>query len=283
MSRRSLSRSAVTTVGLLALLSTSVWAQATGLAGVVKDNTGGVLPGVTVEAASPALIEKVRTVTTDEQGQYKVIDLRPGAYKITFSLTGFATVVRQGIDLPAGFTATVNADLRIGGVEETITVSGSSPTVDVQSVRAQTVLSNSVLDSLPSQRSPQSFVPYIPGVVGGLGDIGRDTASVAIHGGRAGEANVAIDGANDHTFEGTGGGAGFTYYINQGSVQEVTVTTGGQSAEQAVSGITTNLVPKEGGNSLSGNFVVAYSDENVQSSNLTDALRSRGLTATNRL
>jgi Carboxypeptidase regulatory-like domain len=268
---------------LLALLSTSVWAQATGLAGVVKDNTGGVMPGVTVEASSPALIEKVRTVTTDEQGQYKIIDLRPGAYKVTFGLPGFATVVREGIDLPAGFTATVNAELKVGGVEETITVSGQSPTVDVQSVRSQTVLSNSVLDSLPSQRSPQSFVPYIPGVVGGLGDIGRDTALVAIHGGRAGEANVAIDGANDHTFEASGGGGGFTYYINQGSVQEVTVTTGAQSAEQAVSGITTNLVPKEGGNSLSGQLVLAYSDENVQSSNLTDALRSRGLTATNRL
>ena len=283
MCLRVLLKSAMTAVASLALLPAVALAQATGLAGVVKDATGGVLPGVTVEAASSALIEKVRAVTTDEQGQYKVIDLRPGQYAITFTLTGFATVVREGIDLPAGFTATVNAELRVGAVAETITVSGSSPTVDVQSVRAQTVLSNSVLDSLPSQRSPQSFVPYIPGVVGGLGDIGRDTASVAIHGGRAGEANVAIDGANDHTFEGTGGGAGFTYYINQGSVQEVTVTTGGQSAEQAVSGITTNLVPKEGGNSLSGNLVVAYSDERVQARNLTDALRDRGLTATNRL
>src|SRR6267143_5702824 len=280
---RVLLKSAMTALASLALLPTLALAQATGLAGVVKDATGGVLPGVTVEAASPALIEKVRTVTTDEQGQYKVIDLRPGRYVITFTLTGFATVVREGIDLPAGFTATVNAELRVGAVAETITVSGSSPTVDVQSVRAQTVLSNSVLDSLPSQRSPQSFVPYIPGVTGGLGDIGRDTASVAIHGGRAGEANVAIDGANDHTFEGTGGGGGFTYYINQGSVQEVTVTTGGQSAEQAVSGITTNLVPKEGGNSLSGNFVVAYSDQRVQARNLTNALLDRGLTATNRL
>src|SRR5881628_3818390 len=246
MCLRVLLKSAVTAVASLALLPTLALAQATGLAGVVKDATGGVLPGVTVEAASPALIEKVRTATTDEQGQYKVIDLRPGRYVITFTLTGFATV---------------NAELRVGAVEETITVSGSTPTVDVQSVRAQTVLSNSVLDSLPSQRSPQSFVPYIPGVVGGLGDIGRDTASVAIHGGRAGEANVAIDGANDHTFEGTGGGAGFTYYINQGSVQDVTISTGGHSAEQAVAGITTNLIPKEGVNSFSGNLVVAYSDE----------------------
>jgi hypothetical protein len=281
--RSRLSKSALSAAALLAFLPSIALAQATGLAGVVKDNTGGVLPGVTVEAASPALIERVRTVTTDEQGQYKIIDLRPGGYKITFTLPGFASVVREGIDLPAGFTATVNAELRVGGVEETITVSGQSPTVDVQNVRSQTVLSNSVLDNLPSQRSPQSFVPYIPGVVGGLGDIGRDTALLAIHGGRTGEANVAIDGANDHTFEASGGGAGFTYYINQGSVQEVTVTTGAQSAEQALSGITTNLVPKEGGNAFSGELVLAYSDENVQATNLTSALQARGLTATNRL
>jgi hypothetical protein len=268
---------------LTVLGSVAVSAQDTGINGVVKDTTGAVLPGVTVEAASPALIEKVRSVTTDAQGQYKVIDLRPGAYIITFSLPGFSTVKREGIDLPAGFIATVNAEMRVGGVEETITVSGQSPTVDVASVRRQTVLSNDTLSSLPSQRSPQSFVPYLPGVVGGLGDIGRDTASLSIHGGRAGEANVAIDGANDHTFEGSGGGGGFTYYINQGSVQEVTVTTGGQSAEQAVSGITTNLIPKEGGNTFSSNIVLAYADENLQASNLSDKLRSQGLTATNRL
>ena len=216
-------------------------AQATGLAGVVKDNTGGVLPGVSVEAASPALIERVRTVTTDEQGSTRSSISGPALYKITFTLPGFASVVREGIDLPAGFTATVNAELRVGGVEETITVSGQSPTVDVQNVRR----ADGALEQCARQSSQptisQSFVPYIPGVVGGLGDIGRDTALLAIHGGRTGEANVAIDGANDHTFEASGGGAGFTYYINQGSVQEVTVTTGAQSAEQAVSGITTNL------------------------------------------
>jgi carboxypeptidase family protein len=267
----------------LALLPATLAAQATsGLAGVVRDATGGVLPGVTVEAASPVLIEKVRTVTTDEQGQYKIIDLRPGVYTVTFTLAGFNAVKREGIDLPAAFTATVNAELRVGTVQETITVSGQAPAVDVQSVRQQTVLSNDVLNSLPSQRSPQSYVPYIPGVVGGLGDIGRDTASVAIHGGRAGEANVAIDGVADHTFEGAGGGA-FTYYINQGSVQEVAVSTGGQSAENGVAGITTNLVPKDGGNTFSSDLVLAYSGEAVQSSNLTSALQAAGLTATNHL
>ncbi|HEX7793752.1 MAG TPA: carboxypeptidase regulatory-like domain-containing protein [Vicinamibacterales bacterium] len=267
----------------LAILPPAAFAQDTGLAGVARDATGLVLPGVTVEASSPALIEKVRTVTTDDQGQYRIIDLRPGTYTVTFSLPGFVTVKREDVVLPAGFVATINGDLRVGGVEETITVSGQSPTVDVTTVRRQTVLSNDTLSSLPSQRSPQSFVPYLPGVVGGLGDIGRDTATLSIHGGRGAEANVAVDGANDHTFEGSGGGAGFTYYINQGSVQEVTVTTGAQSAEQAVSGITTNLIPKEGGNTFSGNFVAAYTDDHLQANNLTDKLQAQGLTAVNRL
>jgi len=268
---------------LMPLLAGAARAQDTGFAGVVKDGTGAVLPGVSVEAASPVLIEKSRTVATNEQGEYRIIDLRPGAYVLTFSLAGFTTVKRDGIDLPAGFTATVNVDLNIGDLEETVIVSGQSSTVDVTTVRQQTVLSNDTLNGLPSQRSPQSFVPYLPGVVGGLGDIGRDTASLAIHGGRAGEANVAIDGANDHTFEGSGGGAGFTYYINQGSVQEVTVTTGANTAEQMVSGIVTNLIPKEGGNRFTSNVVLAYSGENLQSDNLSDELRSQGLTAVNRL
>jgi hypothetical protein len=105
-------------VGLVCA-STSVFAQATGIAGVVKDTSGAVLPGVTVEAASDALIERVRTVTTDSQGQYKILDLRPGTYTVTFTLTGFSAVKREGIELPAQFTATVNADLRVGSLEET--------------------------------------------------------------------------------------------------------------------------------------------------------------------
>src|SRR5713226_2030488 len=128
-------KSAMAAVASLALLPAIALAQATGLAGVVRDATGGVLPGVTVEAASPVLIEKVRTVTTDEQGQYKIIDLRPGVYTVTFTLAGFNAVKREGIDLPASFTATVNAELRVGTVQETITVSGQAPAVDVQSVR----------------------------------------------------------------------------------------------------------------------------------------------------
>src|SRR5204863_9345542 len=99
-------------------------AQITGIAGVVRDTSGGVLPGVTVEASSPALIEKVRTAVTDDQGLYRIVDLRPGNYVVTFTLTGFAAVRREGLELPASFTATVNAELSVGAVEEKVTVSG---------------------------------------------------------------------------------------------------------------------------------------------------------------
>src|SRR5262245_57069013 len=96
------------------------------IAGLVTDSSGGVLPGVTVEAASPALIERVRTVLTDDQVRYTVVDLRPGVYSVTFTMSGFSRVVRNGVELPASFTATVNAELSLGTVEETLTVSGQS-------------------------------------------------------------------------------------------------------------------------------------------------------------
>src|SRR5262245_1467185 len=137
------------------LFPSGAWAQSAAsgsIAGGVKDTTGAVLPGVTVEAASPALIEKTRTVVTDDQGQYKIVDLRPGTYTVTFSLAGFNTVRREGLELPTGFTATANAELRVGAIEETVTVSGASPVVDTHSVRQQNVLAREVLDAVPSGR-----------------------------------------------------------------------------------------------------------------------------------
>src|SRR6478672_2412537 len=124
--------------------------QASGIAGVVKDASGAVLPGVTVEAASPALIEKVRSVVTDGEGRFNIVDLRPGSYVVTFTLTGFNTFKRDGIELPSGFTATVNADLQVGAVAETITVTGESPLVDTRNARKQTVVSADLLNMLPS-------------------------------------------------------------------------------------------------------------------------------------
>ena len=141
-------------VALFALLPSAAHAQAS-ITGVVKDTSGAVLPGVTVEASSPALIERVRTSVTDESGRYRIVDLRPGTYTVNFTLTGFQSVRREGVELPGSFTATVDADLKVGSIEETITVTGDSPIVDVQSIRRQTVLDNDIISSIPAAMSSE--------------------------------------------------------------------------------------------------------------------------------
>src|SRR5687767_9153305 len=143
--------------------------QTSGISGIVRDTSGAVLPGVTVEAASPALIEKVRTVVTDTEGRYNIADMRPGAYTVTFTLPGFSTFRREGIALTAGFTATVNVDMQVGSLEETITVTGASPLVDTQNVRQQTIVSNELIQALPSgAKGLLGVARLIPGMSGGV-------------------------------------------------------------------------------------------------------------------
>ena len=154
-------------VCLLSLLAIvvphAVFAQAS-IAGVVKDTSGAVLPGVTVEAASPALIEKTRSAVTDGTGQYRIENLRPGTYSVTFTLTGFSATKREGLELTGSFTATVNADMRVGAVAETVTVTGETPVVDVQNAQRQTVLSKDIL-TIPEDDIPSAKVTYT--IVGG--------------------------------------------------------------------------------------------------------------------
>ena len=154
--------------------------QASGIAGIVRDSSGLALPGVTVEAASPVLIEKVRTVQTDGEGRYTIVDLRPGSYVVTFTLAGFTTVKREGIELGSGFTATVNVTLRVGALAETITVTGASPVVDTQSSRRQETLTTRELEALPSGSIGLQTLAYVtPGFAATQADVGgtRDTWS----------------------------------------------------------------------------------------------------------
>src|SRR5262249_36838437 len=139
-------RTAVIATGCLLAASGAAWAQSA-ISGTVKDASGAVLPGVTVTATSPALIEKSKTTVSDPSGQYRIVDLRPGTYEVNFELTGFQTVKREGVELPANFTATVNADMKVGAVQETITVTGASPLVDVQTTAKSEVLSRDLLDA----------------------------------------------------------------------------------------------------------------------------------------
>src|SRR5882672_8202323 len=170
-----------------ALMPTIALAQAV-IAGSVKDSSGAVLPGVNVEAASPELIERIRTAVTDGAGQYRIEDLRPGAYTVTFSLPGFTTLKREGIELTGTFTATINVELKVGVVAETVTVTGESPVVNIQSARREMTLNNDVLKAIPTVRSYNATVSVVPGVTTNLNDVVTATATTQfpIHGGRAG-------------------------------------------------------------------------------------------------
>jgi Carboxypeptidase regulatory-like domain len=152
-------------VGCLLILPGPAWAQVASatIAGVVKDASGAVMPGVTVEASSPALIEKVRNVVTDEQGQYKIVNLVPGSYTVSFTLPGFSTFKREGLELATSFTATVNAEMKVGALEETITVSGQAPVVDTQNVQQQTTIARGTLDAIPTTKRLGQYATIIPG------------------------------------------------------------------------------------------------------------------------
>ena len=278
MVRRCVVGVSLTLVICMLLLPRAASAQATtasGLTGVARDASGGVLPGVTVEAASPALIEKVKVAVTDADGRYNIIDLRTGTYSVTFSLPGFSVFRRDGIVLTAGFTGTVNAEMTVGSVEETITVTGESPLVDTQTSRSQVVVSSDLLNVLPSSvKNLNNLVTLTPGYAGNEGfDItGGYTGQVgATYHGKAG-TKVNFDGMSIQHASGNQG-----YNQNQEVVQETVLSTSGITAETNADGVQINLVPKEGGNIFSGSANALYSGEGLQSNNLTDDLRARGL------
>src|SRR5204863_2457085 len=176
MIRTRMVRASLLALASLVLIPTVARAQV-GIAGQVKDASGAVLPGVTVEAASPALIERVRSAVTDGSGQYKIIQLRPGTYSVTFTLPGFSVVKRDNVELTSDFTATINAEMKVGAVEETITVSAESPVVDTQSITTRTVMTRDVLDAIPTGRNIQAVGIMIPGTGlqgGGGNTIARD-------------------------------------------------------------------------------------------------------------
>src|SRR5437588_10007977 len=288
MSRRLTAVLALTAIGVL-VGAGSARAQTGSIAGLVKDTSGAVLPGVTVEAASPVLIEKVRTVTTDGQGQFKIIDLRPGTYTVGFVLAGFNTIKREGIILTADFTATVNVDMRVGSVEETVTVTGESPLIDTQSVTQRKSITHDLIDALPTGRSFQNIRVLVPGVVIALGsqDVGGTGGdryqTLSVHGSRSDQMPLVMNGMPFNNMNNTGGGYNTTLVVNTGTVQEMTVTTSGLAAEARSSGVLTNIVPKEGGNTFRGHFFGNFTNHGMQANNLTQDLIDRGLKAVNRV
>src|SRR6187397_946534 len=226
------------------VLPSVVFAQA-GLAGNVKDSSGAVLPGVTVEAASPALIEKTRSVVTDGGGNYKIENVRPGTYSVTFTLPGFNTVKRDGIELTGSFVATINADLKVGAIEETITVTGETPIVDIQSTARQQVLNKEVIEAIPTGRSYSALGVLLPGVNSNATDVGGQNgggmSTLTAHGSTGGDQRVLQNGLNVMTLQ-TGGGNIGGMVPNQSGAQEVAVDTDATSAERQTSGVTVNYI-----------------------------------------
>src|SRR5712671_2425522 len=250
-----LRRLAVTLVLLAPIVLPSVAHAQSAIAGVVKDTSGAVLPGVSVEASSDVLIEKSRAVTTDGSGQYKIVDLRPGVYSVTFALSGFQTLKREAVELPTDFTATINAELRVGALEESVTVSAASPVVDVQNASHMQVLNREAMDEIPTGRTIQGLGQLIVGVSLSLPDTagarGMQQTYMSTHGQSAANNTVLVDGMMVNGLMSDGA---VQSYFNDQMNSEVAYQTSGIGAETSAGGVRLNMIPKEGGNRFSGSF-----------------------------
>ena len=267
------------------LLPSAAHAQAA-ITGVVRDSSGAVLPGVTVEAASPALIEKIRVASTDGNGRYQLVDLRPGAYTVTFTLAGFNTVRREGLTLAGSAATRVDAELKVGSLEETITVTGETPVVDVSSSSRQAVLSADTIDALPTARNYVTLARLIPAAVYNGTDVGGSNlqlvgGSVRIHGSREQDQRVTLNGINTMTLQAGGNIGG--QIPDVGSATEVTVDHTAVSAELPTGGVRINFIPRDGGNQFAAATFFTFTNGNFAGSNFTDELKAAGLGAPNEI
>lgn len=255
------------------MMSRAASAQAS-IAGVARDGSGAVLPGVTVEASSPALIEKARNVVTDGAGQYRIVDLSPGVYQVTFTLAGFKVVRRADIVLQGNFTATVNGDLQVGSLEESVMVTGATPTVDVTNNTTQFVVNRDILDAIPTPiRNTPARALLLPGTSVTPFVLGQ--YSMSVHGSNTADMVIAIDGLRVNNLCGSGQYSGF--YMNDASIQEVTFTTGAESAEMQNGGLRINSTPKDGGNTFSGTFFAYGAGSQMQADNRSDEVKTAGI------
>jgi hypothetical protein len=248
------------------------------ISGSVRDPSGAVMPGVTVEVASPVLIEKVRSAVTDEQGRYTIIDLRPGVYSVTFTLAGFNTFRRDGLELPASFTATVNADLRVGALEESITVVAASALVDVLNTQKSVVVNRELMDAVPTARNYSGMAALIQGVRMSNTDVGgnqqMEQIYMTVNGSRQTDTTVQVDGLNLNSLMNDGQ---VQAYYSDAAMAETTYQTSGITADVSTGGVRINLTPKDGGNVFSGQAFVGGTDGSWQANNVTDELQARGL------
>jgi hypothetical protein len=281
-----MARSVSCTLFVLVLLAIAPAAHAqSAIAGVVKDPSGAVLPGVTVEASSPALIEGTRTAVTDSAGSYRIIDLRPGEYSVTFALTGFRTVKREGITLPTSFTATVNAELSLGQLEESVTVTGASPLVDVHSSVSQSVMTRETLDTIPTGKDPFAVGQLIAGVTTATPDVGgtqiMQQPTLQVHGSSNNDNVYMVDSVQIQHIGFGGNQTGF--YFNDGLMEEISYQTSSLPAEAPVGGVQINMIPHDGGNAFHGSVFSTGANEHMQSDNLSQDLVDLGFRKQNRV
>jgi Carboxypeptidase regulatory-like domain len=269
-------------VGLLAsvvVLPVAAFAQGA-IAGQVKDASGAVLPGVTVEAASPVLIEKARNVVSDGSGNYRIENLRPGTYTVTFALTGFNTVKRDDVMVSGSAVTEADATLRVGNVAETITVTAESPVVDTSSTRKEVVLDHDVVQSLPSSRQYFTLARIAAGTVGGGTDVGGSAIadvgqSLTVHGSKNVDQRIMLNGVSIMTLQAGGNIGG--QQPDVGSAAEIAVDTSSLSAEMATGGVRINFIPRDGGNTFANSTFFTFANQSMQGNNFTDALKAAGL------
>ena len=271
---------------IVCLLFVPTLAGAQAIGGTVTDATRGVLSGVTVEARSLALIEQVRTAVTDGSGQYQIIALEPGTYSVTFTLPGFSTLVRQGVELSTGFTASVDVELSVGALEETVTVVEASPIIDVTSIEQRATIDQEIYETIPTTRGYDSLALLIPAMnvhgtatttfpvdTGAIAGDGQNRLS--IHGSRPSDSEIHLDGLDSNlvAFEGAPAGTPFDT-----AIREYVYDYSGQSAEVETGGVWLNLIPKEGTNALGGGMYSTYSHSGWLANNISQELIDRGLT-----
>lgn len=248
--------------------------------GLVTDESGAALPGVTVEVSSPVLIEKVRSAVTDGTGRYTIVDLRPGVYRLSYTLAGFSTAIRDAVELPTNFVATLNVEMKVGTLEENITVSGATPTVDTQQAARTVTLGRELIDALPTTRSIQSVGQMVPGVRLSAPDVGGErileASAMRAHGMGEVSQTMYVDGMNVSASDG-----GQLPYTNDQMDAEVSVRLSALPAEISSGGVNLNSIPKDGGNVFSGAAFLGGFMNAWQSDNISDDLRARGLSRAN--
>jgi hypothetical protein len=244
--------------------------------GKVTDASGAVMPGVTVTASSPSM-QGVKTDTTNEEGNYRFPAIPPGEYKLVYEIGGFGTVIREGIRVNLGFTASVNIEMSMAGLQETVTVSGQSPVVDVQSTRTATNFDARTLAALPNARDMWSVLADAPAIQLTRIDVGGSTSGTqsgyTSYDARGGQNRVMIDGLV--TTEGTDA---IGVYVDYGAFDEISVGTAGQGAEMGWPGVQTQFIAKSGGNNYHGSVYADYQNKNIQSRNISAAQKAQGIT-----